>query len=222
MSVWIHCQKRETNQIYTVLYSPSGNTELIEHELLKIKLSKSHQYCYRQTPTSVKKLLAFQSPIFHNLSPSGWETLCLHWRLPYFSKAASCLNVCKWNDVLKLTALFAGRGGGLLFGSKWPYSRISTDTAGRKTCKFANSPIQSLSIREHPELPKPYSYLKPVWCIISPLECRWGYSVGNSACLRYVYHLAALCHGDKEAYSLISYRGRTEAQLFDMTSQGPT
>lgn len=115
-----------------------------------------------------------------------------------------------------------GGGGGLLFGSKWPYSRISTDTAGRKTCKFANSPIQSLSIREHPELPKPYSYLKPVWCIISPLECRWGYSVGNSACLRYVYHLAALCHGDKEAYSLISYRGRTEAQLFDMTSQGPT
>lgn len=71
MSVWIHCQKRETNQIYTVLYSPSGNTELIAHELLKIKLSKSHQYCYRQTPTSVKKLLAFQSPIFHNLSPSG-------------------------------------------------------------------------------------------------------------------------------------------------------
>ena len=104
----IYFQERETNQIYTILYSPSGNTELTEHELLKIKLSKSHQYCYRQTPHSVKKLLAFQSPIFHNLSPNGWETLCLHWRLPYYSKAASCLNVCKWNDVLKLTAFFAG------------------------------------------------------------------------------------------------------------------
>lgn len=108
MSVWIHCQKRETNHIYSVLCSPSGNTELTEHELLKPKLSKSHQYSYRKTPTSVKKLLAFQAPIFHNLSPSGWETLCLHWRLSYFSKAASCLSVCKWKDVLKFTALFAG------------------------------------------------------------------------------------------------------------------
>lgn len=67
--------KEKKIQIYNTLCSPSGNIELIEHELLKINLSKSHQYCYRQTPTSVKKLLAFQSPIFHDLSPSGWETL---------------------------------------------------------------------------------------------------------------------------------------------------
>lgn len=77
MSVWIHCQKREKLQIYAALFSPSGNIELIEHELLKINLSKSHQYFYRQTPTSVTKLLAFQYPIFHDLSPSGWEKLCL-------------------------------------------------------------------------------------------------------------------------------------------------
>lgn len=42
-------------QFYIILVE---NTEIIEHELLKIKLSKSHQYYYRQTPTSVKKLLA--------------------------------------------------------------------------------------------------------------------------------------------------------------------
>lgn len=51
-------QKKKKNQIFTVLYSPSGNTELIEHNLLKIKLSKSQWYYYRQTPTSAKKLLA--------------------------------------------------------------------------------------------------------------------------------------------------------------------
>lgn len=101
--------KREKKiQIYTASCSSSGNTELIEHELLKINFSKSHQYCYRQTPTSVKKLLAFQSPIFHDLSPSGWESLCLQWCLPCCSKAASCLNVCKWNYVLKLTLPFLG------------------------------------------------------------------------------------------------------------------
>jgi len=33
MIVWIHCQKRESNQIYTILYSSSKNTELIEPEL---------------------------------------------------------------------------------------------------------------------------------------------------------------------------------------------
>lgn len=159
MSVWIHCQKRETNQIYTVLYSPSGNTELIEHELLKIKLSKSHQYCYRQTPTSVKKLLAFQSPIFHNLSPSGWETLCLHWRLPYFSKAASCLNVCKWNDVLKLTALFAGRGGGC---SLAPNGHIPGFLLTQQAERLANLPTAPSS---HFQLENTQSYqnLTPTW-----------------------------------------------------------
>lgn len=51
-------KKEKKKQIFTVLYSPSGNTELIEHDLLKIKLNKSHWCYYRQTPTSVKKLLA--------------------------------------------------------------------------------------------------------------------------------------------------------------------
>lgn len=64
--------KREKKiQIYTVLCSPSGNIELIEHELLKINLSKSHQICYRQTPTSVKKMLAFSPPYFMIFLPVG-------------------------------------------------------------------------------------------------------------------------------------------------------
>lgn len=150
-------KREKKSQIYTASCSSSGNTELIEHELLKINFSKSHQYCYRQTPTSVKKLLAFQSPIFHDLSPSGWESLCLQWCLPCCSKAASCLNVCKWNYVLKLTLPFLG--GGLLFGCEWPLT--SPDTAGRKPCKFACSSTHSLLIREYTDLPKLYSYLKP-------------------------------------------------------------
>lgn len=67
--------KEKKIQIYTTLCSPSGNIELIEHELLKINLSKSHQYCYRQTPTSVKKLLAFQSPICDSRCTGGTEPL---------------------------------------------------------------------------------------------------------------------------------------------------
>lgn len=169
MSVWIYCQKTEPNQIYTVLYSPSGNTDLIEHKLLKIKLSISHWCCYRETPISVKRLLAFQSPIFHNLSLSGWETPCLHWHLLYYSKTSSCLNVCKWNGVLKLTVLFVG-------AAFWLQMPLSPDFYWhrQKALWICSSPVQSFSIREYLDLPKPYSYLKPVWCIFFTFAMKMG------------------------------------------------
>lgn len=89
---------------------------------------------------------------------------CLQWCLPCYSKAASCLNVCKWNYVLKLTLPFV-EGCSLAVDGPWLLLTQQAES-------LANLPA-ALPSHSQPENTQTYQNLTPTWnlCDVSLHLC---------------------------------------------------